>query len=120
MASFSWPPSLPQNPRQDMAETGSLKVIRTPVDKGPAKIRYSGRLAEPFNISWLMTSAQVSTLRTFVYSTLKGCARFDLTHPRTAELVEVRFVPGSDGGFYSCEYYAPDWWVVSATLEIMP
>lgn len=120
MASFSWPSSLPQYPREDMSETGTLKVIRTPVDKGPAKIRYSGRLSEPFSLSWHMSSAQVSTLRTFVTTTIKGAARFDFVHPRTGAQVEVRFVPGSDGQIYSCEYYSPGWWIVSAQLEIMP
>ena len=120
MAAYAWPATLPQYVRPDFSEVGTLRVRRTPVDMGPAKIRYSGRLAEPLKVSWHMTDAQVATLKSFVYSTLQGVYRFDFTHPRTSATVEARFVPGSDGEYFSCAYFAPGWWIVSADLEVMP
>jgi transcriptional regulator of nitric oxide reductase len=67
-----------------------------------------------------MSSAQVETLREFAMDTLRGTVRFDFTHPRTLETVEVRIVPQQDGALFSLSYLLPEYWQVSLQLEVLP
>lgn len=90
------------------------------MDSGPAKQRLKGRRPNNLTLTFLMTSAQVATLESFVYSTIKGTARFGFLHPRTQQMVECRLVPQSAGDLYTLQYAAPGYYNVSATLEVLP
>ena len=120
MAAYVWPTDLPPMPITDYAETDGVLVLRSPMDAGPAKLRRRGARPATMTVSYEMTSAQVSSLRTFVLTTLKGTARFDYVHPRTGSTVEVRIVPGQDGELYSVAYHAHGHWIIGMSLEVMP
>lgn len=120
MAAVPWPTSLPQAPQKGYTETGGVLVIRTPQDRGPAKMRYVGSKPQVLNLSFLMSSQQVTTLETFVKSTIRGTARFIFTHPRTLLPVEVRIVPQGEGDYYTLTYVAPEYYTVIMILEILP
>lgn len=120
MASISWPLTLPQVPNRGYTEELGLLVLRTPMDQGPAKLRRRGVRPDILNISFLMTGAQVETLRSFISDTTLGVARFNFTHPRTNSSVEVRIVPKEGNTYFSLQYAAPDYYNVSLQLEILP
>ena len=121
MANYTWPPGLPQIPQQDgFSEVGGVNVIRTPMDKGPARTRRLSRLIKPVQVTFEMTTAQVATLETFVEDTLFGVRRFNFTHPRKLTTVEVRIVPASEGVFYTLTPLGASWWRVSMTIEVLP
>lgn len=90
-----WPVSLPASPLLDsFSETAPLTAIRTEMDQGPAKLRQR-TTAGPRNLrmAFLMTAAQVQTVDDFYTDTLKGGAlAFDFAHPRTAEVLSMRFL----------------------------
>jgi hypothetical protein len=67
-----------------------------------------------------MSSTQVETLKGFVIDTLRGTVRFNFTHPRTLENVEVRVVPQGDGALFSLSYLLPEYWQVALQLEVLP
>lgn len=117
---YIWPLSLPQAPQKGYTETGGVLMVRTPQDKGPAKMRKLGSKPQTLNVSFLMTTLQVSTLETFVKTTISGTARFGFTHPRTGVVVEVRIVPQGEGDYYNLSYVAPGYYNVSLTLEVLP
>lgn len=117
---YTWPATLPTRPRFDMPESVGVLILRTPMDKGPAKMRRLGERPEMMTLGYYMTTAQVATLETFVKDTIKGVYRFAFTHPRTQATVEARFVPGEDGAIYSVEYLAQGRWSVSMQLEFLP
>lgn len=118
--SFVWPLGLPQAPDRGFTESKGLNVLRTPMDAGPAKMRKRSVRPDTMNVSYLLTTNQVSTLETFVFTTLQGTYRFGWPHPRTNVQVEARVVPSSDGAYYSITYAAPGYWRVSLQLEILP
>jgi hypothetical protein len=118
--SYVWPPSLPQVPQKGYSETGGVLMVRTPQDSGPAKMRYRGQKPQMLNVSFLMTTAQVSALDTFVKSTIRGTARFGFTHPRTGVVVEVRIVPQGEGEYYNMTYQAPGYYLVTTQFEVLP
>lgn len=118
--SYVWPVSLPQKPRQDYGEDFGVLVLRSPMDKGPAKQRRVGARPDVMRVSFYLTTAQVVTLRTFIADTLKGTARFGFPHPRTDVQVETRIVPQDGGKMFDLAYFAPDLWTVVLTLEILP
>lgn len=118
--SYTWPASLPQSVQKGFTETGGVLVTRTPQDRGPAKMRYLGNKPQVLNVQFLMTTAQVTTLETFVKSTLRGTARFGFPHPRTSTTVEARIVPQGEGDYYTFTYVAPGYYSVSLTLEVLP
>lgn len=118
--SYIWPASLPQSPQKGFTETGGVLVIRTPMDAGPAKQRRRGQRPQIMQVSFVMTTAQVSQLESFVKDTIKGTARFGFTHPRTQAIAEVRIVPQNGGEMYNITYLAPEYWNVSLQLEILP
>lgn len=118
--SYVWPPGLPQSVQKGYTETGGVLVVRTSTDSGPAKQRYRGLKPQVLNVSFLMTTAQISTLETFVKTTLRGTARFGFPHPRTAQVVEVRIVPQGEGDFYTLSYIAPGYYTVQMQLEVLP
>ncbi len=120
MATYSWPPSLPKYPEKGFSETGGVLVLRTPMDAGPAKLRYRGKAPSKLNVTYFMTTDQVTALETFVYDILKGVRRFDILHPRKpGVLVEARIVPNGDT-YFTVNYAAPGHWRVQLTLEVLP
>ena len=118
--SYVWPATLPQVVQKGYTETGGVLVLRTSMDAGPAKQRRRGARTQTLQVSFLMTTDQVTALKTFVEDTLRGTSRFGFTHPRTNEVVEVRIVPQQDGAMYSVQYVAPNYYTVPITLEILP
>ena len=118
--SFIWPVSLPQLVGTDYNEKIGALILRTPMDKGPAKQRRTGRKPTPLSVSIEMTTAQVGILETFVLTTLNGTARFGFPHPRKGVQVEVRIIPESEGNLYDLSYMSPGWWQVSMNLEVLP
>lgn len=121
MAVYTWPGSLPQTVlASGYGETHGVKLLRTPTDKGPAKMRRLGRAPTPINVSMMLTAAQVDTLETFVQTTLRGTARFNFPHPRTRAVVEVRIVPTGEGDLYQLQPVGSGNWTLTMTLEILP
>lgn len=120
-ASFTWPVTLPQEPLfGGFNESYGFNYLVSPMDAGPAKIRRRSTRGNPAAVTFLMTTAQVTTLKNFVDSTIAGVARFYFTHPRTGSQIEVRLLPNGDGGLYSIEQAAPGYWNVSLTMEQLP
>jgi hypothetical protein len=77
--------------------------------------------AATLSCQFLMTTAQVSVFENFVETSLSGVLRFYFKHPRTETTEEVRIVPsGNNGDLYNIDYYAPGYWMVKLTLEILP
>jgi len=121
MASIhSWPGSLPQSPQKGYTETGGVLMVRTPQDKGPAKVRKLGNKPQVLSMSFIMTSQQVVTLETFVKNTIGGVSRFNFTHPRTNSSVEVRIVPQGEGDYYTLSYLAPGYYMAQLQFEVLP
>lgn len=117
---YVWPGSLPQVPQKGFSETGGALIVRTPMDSGPAKQRTRGKLPSKLTISFIMTTAQVTTLETFVRDTIKGSARFEFPHPRTQQTVEVRMIPQGEGDLYTVSYLAPGYWSINTSFEVLP
>ena len=94
---------------------------RSGVDAGPAKVRPKGGLIPfPMTVSMECSSEQGGILENFIQSTLiKGTLRFEWTHPRSLEIVEVRFLPSS-GKMASIVPVGPVSWEVSFSLEVLP
>lgn len=120
MASYTWPPQLPQVPQRGFTENVGMNIIRTPTDQGPAKQRRRSLRPTTLGVSFLMTSSQVADLETFLFNTLQGVKRFNFIHPRKGVPVDVRVVPGSDGELFKSAYAAPGYWTVSLNFEILP
>ena len=117
---YVWPTSLPQAPQKGFKETGGVLILRTPQDAGPAKMRKVGARPQTMDLSFFMTTVQVSTFETFVKTTISGTARFGFKHPRTGLTVETRIVPQQDGALYTLDYIAPGFWMVHLQFEILP
>ena len=116
---LSWPGGVPV-PQKGFTESMGANILRTPMDSGPAKIRYRGKNSGILTVAFLMTTAQVAVLETFLVTTLKGVKRFGFPHPRTGVETEVRLMAESDSALYSVNYRAPGYWDVSLKLEILP
>lgn len=117
---YTWPTGLPQAPTSIFQETGGVLVLRTPMDKGPAKQRRLGVMTKPMQVQFVMTTAQVATLQTFVEDTIKGVYRFAFPHPRTGSTIEARIVPNEEGMLYTVAYFTPGSFTVSMTIEELP
>ncbi len=114
---IAWPASLPQAPLFGYnEEIGEVKV-RTQTDSGPAKVRR--RFTESVDrMTWglALTESQFGDLLTFYKTTTShGSQRFEITHPRTAALVEVRLV-----GPPSFSNPKPNLYKGSLVFEILP
>lgn len=120
MAIPIWPLGLPQVPQKGFSETGGTLIIRTPTDKGPAKMRRRGSKPSVLNLSFIMTTEQVALLETFVDNTLGGVRRFGFKHPRTGVTEEFRLVPQGEGDLYTITYLAPEYWTITAQFEQLP
>lgn len=117
---YTWPPGLPQIPERGFTESVGVSVLRTPMDAGPAKMRKRFKRPSILNVSYLLTTAEISLLETFIFTTLQGVFRFNFPHPRTQQSVEVRIIPGSDSTYYTISYVAPGYWKVALQLEVLP
>jgi hypothetical protein len=114
-----WPVGLPQNlmlaGHQQAIAADTL--LRTPMDKGPPKVRSITDAAEvPLAGQITISYAQWSTLRTFYRTTLgNGALPFTWVDPLTDETVDMRFTapPVSSGWDYQ-------YGTVSLQLEILP
>jgi hypothetical protein len=127
MAVLTWPVALPQSPQKGFSESVGANIIRSQTDKGPAKQRFRGKSPNVLSINFIMTSTQVTTLETFINNSptqnpagIKAVGRFNFTHPRTNQSVEVRIVPQGEGSLFTCEYLAPEYWNINITFEILP
>lgn len=118
--SIVWPLTLPQSPQKGYTETGGVLVVRTPTDSGPAKMRKRGNRPQTLNVQFLMTTAQVALLETFVKTTIQGTTRFGFPHPWLGVVSEVRIVPQGEGEYYTLSYAAPGYYNVQLTLEVLP
>lgn len=120
-ASYTWPVTLPQEPLYgSFTEDNGFVYLQTSMDSGVSKIRKRGNRGNMMNMTFMMTTSQVASLKTFTNTTISGVARFYFTHPRTGSTIEVRIVPSSDGALYSVNQAGPGYWNVSLTLQEMP
>jgi hypothetical protein len=122
MAVPYWPTAdnFPQYPQKGFTESIGINVLRSPMDKGPAKQRRRGARVNTMNVSFILTTKQVDNINTFISSTIKGVYRFKFMHPRTNTYVEVRIVPQSESEFYKLTYLAPGFWNIDLVLEVLP
>lgn len=119
-ASYTWPTTLPQKVQRGYTETVGMNILRTAMDAGPAKMRRRSIRPDQLNVSFTMTTAQVTTLDTFLTTSIKGTARFYFPHPRKETTVEVRIVPTQDGALYNLTNIGPGFWTVALQLEVLP
>ena len=124
--SYTWPAGLPQIPQKGYTEDKGFILIKTPMDSGPAKIRRRGKRPDVLNVSFIMSTSDITTLQYFIEYTILGTARFAFPHPRltTSPLspvyAEVRIMPQGEGVLYSMSYLAPGYYTVTLQLEVMP
>lgn len=108
MASISWPSELPVTLKSEgLSVQYKDPVIRTEMDAGPqkARLRYTG---SPQGITGSLTlnEYQRGILEYFFTKTTGfGTLRFNMVHPQTIELVEMRFTrppieTGNGGGLF--------------------
>lgn len=114
-----WPPTLPQSVQQGYTESIGVNIIKTSMDSGPSKMRMRGRKPDTLNVSFVMTTAQIATLNTFINSTIYGVKRFDFPHPRLKVTTPVRIMPGQDGQFYTIEYLMEGYYKIALALEVI-
>jgi len=115
-----WPSSLPVLPTKNYTEDNGVLILRTPMDAGPAKQRRRGKRPSNMQVQYEMTSSQVVSLANFVENTIYGVKRFQITHPRTLQQIEVRIVPSDGGKLYDLSRVTNDLWNVNLTLEVLP
>lgn len=120
-ASYSWlTQNLPQKPQKGYSENKGMLILRTPMDAGPAKQRKRGLRPDVLSLSFIMTDLELSTLETFIETSLNGTARFYFPHPRTNATVEARFIPQGDGQLYTIQHISQDYSTVQFQLEVLP
>lgn len=119
-AAYTWPPSLPQEVLPDYSESGGVLILRTPVDKGPAKQRRTGARPDVLSVAFQMNATQLELFRTFVNGSIRGTARFVFPHPRLKTPIEVRMIPEESGKLFNVSYLKPNYWKITLSLEVMP
>ena len=117
--SYTWPATLPASPLTDYQEERNLGVLVTPMDSGPPKMRRRNQLPDTLKVSYVLTSAQMDDLDTFVFTTISGTFRFNYTHPRTGISKEVRIVPQGNA-MYTASYVSKDLYKVNLTIQVLP
>jgi len=119
---YLWPTTgnFPQVPQKGFTESVGVNIIRSQMDSGPAKMRRRSNAPNTMSLSFILTTAQVSTLETWIKNDIKGVARFGFTHPRTQAIIEARLVPSGDSELFQLKYLAPGYWETSFTFEILP
>lgn len=117
---YVWPGTLPQAPLAGVSESKGTLILRTPMDKGPAKMRRRAERPDTMALRMIMDSTQLSTLETFVFTTIGSTARFGFPHPRSGSQIEARLVPNQDGELYTVTDLSPTVFSVSFTVEVLP
>lgn len=111
----TWPVTLPPPAINTFEESPPDADLKSPTDKGPAKVRRrSTANIRPISFNLNLTAAQVQDLDDF-YLECGGYTRFDFEHPRTGAPVTARFMEKPaykerEGVLYN----------VSVGLEILP
>lgn len=118
--SYVWPATLPQAPLARVNESKGTLILRTPMDAGPAKMRRRAERPDTMRLSMIMTSAQLSTLETFVFTTIGSTARFGFPHPRSGTQIEARLIPNQDGELYTVTDLSPSVFSVNFSIEVLP
>jgi hypothetical protein len=113
-----WPTSLPQRPllKNFREEPGGNRVIRTEMEKGPAKTREWSR-AEPstIGIRHILDSNQLDTFRDFYNNSLaSGANWFTIPHPVDGTTVDARMKGG-----WQLSSLAPNVHVVDFDVEVL-
>lgn len=130
MATFVWPPSLPQSPiANGYKESMPSNLIRSDAEYGPAKVRKRGG-AKPIVVSasYILSTEEVEILDEFMYESIGGGAIcFDWPRPRFSttqdgtRYVRARIVPSSDSLYNKSNVgNTVDFWQVDLNLEIFP
>lgn len=120
MADSIWPAGLPQHPLIRRARLNpEVWKLRTQMDAGPAKVRRRRTISiDRWSMSMVLTSAQLTTFRTFFHDTIQqGSAAFDWVDPIDGTTDrEARFLES-----YSVEPIdARAKWEVSFEVEFLP
>lgn len=113
----AWPTTLPAHLINSFQETPPDNVLRTSMDKGPAKLRRRTTTnTRPIRFSMILTPTQLTALDTFYATTTRsGADEFDYKHPRTNATVSARFAnPPSYSDVNGRVYRA------EISLEILP
>ena len=118
--SYIWPPSLPQHVAATYGEDGGVNLLQTSMDAGPPKTRRRGNRPDVMTVGFYMTDVQVEAFEEFVKDTIRGAARFGFPHPRRGTQVEVKIVPESGSKLYTLSYLAPNRWMATMTLVVLP
>ena len=111
----AWPGSLPSTPlNAGYVQTIKDTAIRSAMDQGPDKLRR--RVTQDIRLiqmQFVMTTAQINTLRTFYNTTIQGTGRVDWTDDLTGEASEYRFVGPPIYSFLEAGE-----WLVSINFEV--
>ncbi len=112
-----WPTSLPAPALNSLQESPPDNVIRSNMDKGPAKLRRRTTAnIRPISFAMVLTAAEVVILDSFYTDdTFSGSEEFDYNHPRTGVACTARFVAPPE---YSEREGAA--YNVGVSLEILP
>ncbi|MGE4193071.1 MAG: hypothetical protein AB7E51_06760 [Pseudodesulfovibrio sp.] len=119
----SWPAGLPDSPMVNAYdETWPDMTHRDSPDNGIDMVRGNvTNAAWPLTVPLFMTKDQLALLQTFIYSTLdKGRLRFNWTHPRTGEIVDLRLVPSGDGMVKPKPEGSGLYWTATLQMEVLP
>lgn len=119
-AVYSWPAKLPSWPQIGFQEEIKMNILRTPMDKGISKIRTNGVLHTILKLNYFLEDYQVLELENFIYNEIKGTLRFNWTHPRTLQTVEVRIIPISEKAYIDIAYKVDKFFITTITLQVMP
>lgn len=116
---LQWPSNLPRYPLLGTKGTFRNTTTATAMDVGPAKVRRRAIAAvRPRSMQWVLSTAQLLTLRQFYEVELAGGAlSFTATDPVTDAAVKMRFKPGSPP---QEEQIGPDDYKVTAEFEELP
>lgn len=112
-----WPVELPPPALNTLKEVPPNNLIRSSMDKGPAKRRRRTTAnVRPISFDMMCTPEQVELLDQFyVTDTYSGADDFDFTHPRTGAAVKAAFADGPQYGEVEGVLYR-----VTVSLEIQP
>lgn len=116
----SWPATVPDYLMKDaLSETLPNNTIRSNMEVGPAKVRRRGTSAvRPISGKIRLAASQAADLDTFYSATTQcGSIQFDWKHPRTREVVNMRFVSPPVIVPYGTE---GNRWAASLQLEVLP
>lgn len=112
-----WPTTLPKPMNESFSENMANNVIRSSMDRGPAKVRRrtTANIRE-IAFSMMLTETQLTALETFYnVTTVGGAAEFDYTHPRTGVIESARFKEP-----FSYRDTNSNLFTASVSLEILP